>query len=135
ATTSAPGPEAGGVRPRRRAVRLSVSDRIAVAVMVGIPVVVVGGLIWFPTVASILLSFTNWDGIGGLHTIHWVGTENYRQIGTIYPPFWPAVRHNIYWLAVLACIATPFGMLLAYQLDKKIRGTRVYQSIYFLPVV
>jgi ABC-type sugar transport system permease subunit len=103
--------------------------------MVGIPVVVVGGLIWFPTIASILLSLTNWDGIGGLSSIHWVGTQNYEQIGTIYPPFWPAVRHNLYWLAVLAFIATPFGMLLAYQLDKRIRGTRIYQSIFFLPVV
>jgi ABC-type sugar transport system permease subunit len=112
-----------------------VRDRIAVTVMVGIPVFVVGGLIWFPTVGSVLLSFTSWDGIGGLQTIQWVGNRNYQQIATIYPPFWPAVRHNLYWLAVLAFIATPFGMLLAYQLDKRIRGTRIYQSIYFLPVV
>jgi ABC-type sugar transport system permease subunit len=124
-----------GARQRKRAVRLSAGDRVAVTLMVGIPVVVVGGLIWFPTIASILLSLTNWDGIGGLSSIHWVGTQNYEQIGTIYPPFWPAVRHNLYWLAVLAFIATPFGMLLAYQLDKRIRGTRIYQSIFFLPVV
>ena len=32
-------------------------------------------------------------------------------------------------------IATPFGLLLAYLLDKEIRGTRIYQSIFFLPVV
>jgi ABC-type sugar transport system permease subunit len=125
----------GGARRGARAVRLSARDRIAVTVMVGIPVVVVGGLIWFPTVASVLLSFTSWDGIGGIDTIRWVGTRNYEQIGTIYPPFWPAVEHNLYWLGVLAFIATPFGMLLAYQLDKRIRGTRIYQSIFFLPVV
>jgi ABC-type sugar transport system permease subunit len=131
----APKLRTGGAGRRARAVRLSARDRIAVTLMVGVPVVVVGGLIWFPAIASILLSFTNWDGIGGLSTIHWVGTQNYEQIGTIYPPFWPAVRHNIYWLLVLAVIATPFGMLLAYQLDKRIRGTRIYQSIFFLPVV
>jgi ABC-type sugar transport system permease subunit len=131
----APKPRIGGARRGARAVRLSVRDRIAVTVMVGIPVFVVGGLIWFPTVGSVLLSFTSWDGIGGLQTIQWVGNRNYQQIATIYPPFWPAVRHNLYWLAVLAFIATPFGMLLAYQLDKRIRGTRIYQSIYFLPVV
>jgi multiple sugar transport system permease protein/raffinose/stachyose/melibiose transport system permease protein len=131
----APKLRTGGAAGRARAVRLSGRDRIAVSLMVGIPMLVVGGLIWFPTVASVLLSFTSWDGIGGLSTIRWVGTQNYEQIGTIYPPFWPAVRHNIYWLAVLALIATPFGMLLAYQLDKRIRGTRIYQSIFFLPVV
>ncbi len=128
-------PGAGGARRRRRAVRLSKRDRVAITVMVAIPVVVVGGLIWFPTIASIVLSFTSWDGIGGVTSAHWIGSENYRQIATIYPPFWPAVRHNLYWLAFLTLVATPFGLLLAYQLDKRIRGTRIYQSIFFLPVV
>jgi multiple sugar transport system permease protein len=126
---------AGGVRRKTRAVRLSTRDRIALGVMAGVPTLVVGALIWFPTIASILLSFTNWDGFGGIGTAHWVGTENYRQIATINPSFWPAVKHNAIWLAFLTLVATPFGLLLAYLLDKRIRGTRVYQSIFFLPVV
>jgi ABC-type sugar transport system permease subunit len=124
-----------GARKRKRAVRLSTRDRVAMTVMVGIPVIVTGGLIWFPTISSIGLSFTDWDGIGGLQTIHWTGTTNYRQIATIYPPFWPAFRHNLYWLGALAFIGTPFGMLLAYQLNKRIRGSRFYQSIFYIPVV
>ena len=32
-------------------------------------------------------------------------------------------------------MATPFGLFLAYQLDKEMRGSRIYQSIFFLPVV
>jgi len=103
--------------------------------MVGIPALVVGGFVWFPAIASIFLSFTNWDGLGSLTSAHWVGTQNYHEIATIYPPFWPAVRHNLIWLAFLAVIATPFGLLLAYMLDKNIRGTRFYQSVFFLPVV
>src|SRR6059036_2588640 len=126
---------AGGARRKGRAVRLSPRDRVTVAVMVGVPTIVVGGLIWFPTIASVLLSFTNWDGIGGITSAHWIGTENYRQIATIYPPFWPAVEHNAIWLAFLTFVATPFGLFLAYQLDKNIRGTRIYQGIFFLPVV
>src|SRR5438552_2764752 len=125
----------GGARRKRRAVRLSARDRITIAVMVGVPVLVVGGLVWFPTVASILLSFTNWDGIGGVSQAHWIGTQNYRQIATINPEFWPAVKHNLIWLGFLAFVATPFGLLLAYQLDKQIRGSRIYQSIFFMPVV
>ena len=104
-------------------------------VMVGVPVLLTGALIWFPTFSSIGLSFTNWDGIGGLHTIRWNGTTNYREIATIYPPFWPAFRHNLYWLAALAFVGTPLGMFLAYQLDKQIRGSRFYQSIFYIPVV
>jgi multiple sugar transport system permease protein len=127
--------ETGGVRRRRRAVRLTARDRIAVAFMVGVPMIVVGGLVWFPTICSMLLSFTSWDGFGGVSAIHYIGVRNYDQIANIYPPFWPALRHNLYWLAFLTVIATPFGLLLAYLLDKQIRGTRFYQSVFFLPVV
>jgi len=124
-----------GARRRARAVRLSAADRLAIALMLGIPTLVVGALVWFPTVSSIVLSFTNWDGIGGVGTAKWVGTQNYHEIATIYPPFWPAVEHNAIWLAFLTFVATPFGLLLAYLLDKNIRGTRIYQSVFFLPVV
>jgi multiple sugar transport system permease protein len=135
ATDLATAPTVSGVRRKARAVRLSASDRIAIAIMVGVPTLIVGTFIWFPTVASILLSFTNWDGIGGISTAHYVGTTNYHEIATIYPPFWPAVKHNAIWLAFLTIVATPFGLFLAYQLDKNIRGSRIYQSIFFLPVV
>jgi multiple sugar transport system permease protein len=104
-------------------------------VMLGVPLVFVVGLVWLPTLASIYLSFTSWDGIGGLDTISWVGTTNYDQIFSIYPPFWPALRHNLIWLGFLAVLPTTFGLLLAYLLDKNIRGTRAYQSVFFLPVV
>ena len=127
--------QADGTPRKGRAVRLSVRDRIALAIMVTIPVIVVGGLVWFQTFASIALSFTSWDGIGGITSAKWIGTENYHQVATIYPGFWPAVRHNLIWLAYLTFVATPFGLFLAYQLDKEMRGSRVYQSIFFLPVV
>ncbi len=76
---------------RRRAARLTLGDRVAVALMLGVPLVFVVGLIWVPTVPSVVLSFTSWDGIGGIDTIEWVGTRNYQQIVEIYPPFWRGV--------------------------------------------
>src|SRR3954468_1808460 len=100
--------------------------------MVAVPTLVVGIFMWFPTVASILLSFTNWDGIGGVGTAQWVGTRNYHEVARFIPPFWPAVEHNAIWLAFLAFVATPFGLLLAYLLDKEIRATRLYQGIFYL---
>src|SRR5215216_7790348 len=97
-------------RAKQRATRLTARDRVAVCVMVGIPLVFVVGLVWLPTLASVYLSFTSWDGIGGLDTINWVGTTNYDQIFSIYPPFWPALRHNLIWLAFLAVLPTTFGL-------------------------
>jgi multiple sugar transport system permease protein len=70
-----------------------------------------------------------------LSTIEFIGLKNYTDIFTIYPPFWPALAHNVIWLAFLIFVATPFGMLLAVLLDREIRGLAFYQSALFLPVV
>jgi multiple sugar transport system permease protein/raffinose/stachyose/melibiose transport system permease protein len=32
-------------------------------------------------------------------------------------------------------IATPLGVLLAYQVDRAIRGHKIYESVYYIPVV
>ncbi len=119
----------------RRVRRLSGSDRFVVAAMVAVPTLFVLVLVWLPALASVLLSFTRWEGIGGLDTIQWIGTTNYKNIFTIYPPFPPAVRHNLIWLAVLFVVPTLFGILLAVLLDKEMRGTRFYQTALYLPVV
>ncbi|MDQ1552512.1 MAG: multiple sugar transport system permease protein, partial [Actinomycetota bacterium] len=52
-----------------------------------------------------------------------------------YPPFWPALEHNVLWLVFLGVIATPLGLLLAVLLDQPLRGSRIYQSIFFVPVM
>ena len=42
---------------------------------------------------------------------------------TAYPFFWPALQHNLIWLAVFLFIATPIGIFFAVLLDREIRGT------------
>jgi ABC-type sugar transport system permease subunit len=124
---------AGATRRRRRL--LTRRDKLVLTLMVGIPTLLHVGFVWVPALSSIALSFSRWDGIGGLDTIQWIGTRNYRQIFTIYPPFWPAVQHNIIWLLFFVVVPTTFGLFLAVQLDKKLRGSRLYQGVLFLPVV
>jgi multiple sugar transport system permease protein len=124
-----------GPRPRRRARRLTGRDRIVVTLMVVIPSVLVVGLVWLPAVVTVLLSFTKWDGIGGLGSITWVGDQNYVDIFTNYPDFQPAIQHNVLWLAVMFFVATPFGMFMAVLLDKELRLSRFYQTALYLPVV
>jgi ABC-type sugar transport systems, permease components len=110
-------------------------DKVTLALMVGIPTFLCLFFIWMPTVASVLLSFTNWRGITPLTTDNIVGIKNYVTLFTTYPFFWPALSHNILWLLTLTFIATPIGMLLAVLLDREMRGTRIYQSAFFIPVV
>ncbi|MFC0433757.1 carbohydrate ABC transporter permease [Kutzneria buriramensis] len=124
-----------GVSGSGRVRRLTGGDKIVLGLMVGVPTLLHVALVWVPTLVSILLSFSQWDGIGGLATIKWVGVQNYTTMFTVSPTFWPAVQHNIIWLVFFVLLPTPFGMFLAYQLDKSIRFTRFYQTAIFLPVV
>jgi multiple sugar transport system permease protein len=114
---------------------LTRQDRIVLAVMVALPLILTLGLIWVPTIVSVGLSFTRWNGIGGLENIVFVGTDNYTNLVTAYPYFWPAVQHNLIWLGVYLFIATPLGMFLAVLLDRDLRGKRIYQSVLYLPAV
>jgi multiple sugar transport system permease protein len=138
ARTATPAGSAGVAlsgRKRKRFSLLTRRDRIVLLFMVGIPLFLDLALIWGPTIASVGLSFTNWQGIGGVSTDNFVGIKNYTNLFADYPFFWPALSHNILWLIVLMFIATPIGILIAVLLDREMKGTRIYQSIFYLPVV
>jgi multiple sugar transport system permease protein len=92
-------------------------------------------LVWLPAFGSVALSFGTWNGIGGLDQIKWVGFQNYHDVATIYPPFWPAMRHNLIWLLFLFVFPTMLGILLAVVLDGNMRFGRFYQTALYLPVV
>jgi len=121
-------PEVGALvatRRRRRYSLLTRRDKVLIILMVGIPLTLDFLLIWGPTVASVLLSFTNWDGIDAVTSKNIVGLKNYQTLFTGYAFFWPAVEHNLIWLAFLTFIATPLGMLLAVLLDRELSGKRI----------
>ena len=120
--------------PRRRLRQLTGRDRGVLGVMIGLPTIIQAALVWLPLVASVVLSFMRWDGLS-LTSFHWNGLTNYVFALTQSPQFLPAVLHNIVWLLFLAVIGTPLGLLLAVLLDQNIRGSRIYQSIFFLPVM
>lgn len=115
--------------------RLTGVDRIVVALMVIVPTLLVVLLVWIPAVTTVGLSFTNWDGIKPLGEAKGVGLRNYQDVVSIYPPFWPAIQHNLIWLAVMFLLATPVGIYFAVLLDKEMRGSRFYQTALYLPVV
>jgi multiple sugar transport system permease protein len=132
ATTRSGGASATPTRRRRR---LSTTDRIVVVLMVAVPAVLVLWLVWLPAFGSVALSFGTWNGIGGVDQIKWVGFQNYHDVATIYPPFWPAMRHNLIWLVFLYVVPTLLGVLLAVVLDGNMRFGRFYQTAFYLPVV
>lgn len=64
------------VRSRRS---LSRNDRFTLSTFVGFPTFVQLIFLWIPALATILLSFTYWNGIR-ISDIKWAGFANYKNI-------------------------------------------------------
>ncbi|MFI6480813.1 carbohydrate ABC transporter permease [Nonomuraea sp. NPDC050663] len=111
---------------------MTAKDKLLIFVGLGLAIAADLLLIWGPTLASVGLSATDWDGISAINV---VGAENYHDLAAEYPPFWSAVTNNLLWLAFLGLIATPLGLLFAVLLDRRLRFSRVYQSALYTPVV
>lgn len=122
-------------RRRRRSSHLSRTDKLVLGVMVGVPAFLHIVLVWLPAIATAILSFAEWDNLQPISAIEFVGFRNYWQIFTIFDnKLFPALFNNlvlVLWLFVCSAI----GIALAYLLDKNMRGTRFYQSVYYFPVV
>lgn len=136
-------------RHHRAVRRYSVRDRIVIGVIVGLSSLAMIAFVWGPAIASVVLSFFRWNGVGGLHLSSCVasgaipggangcvyGVQNYVNAATNYPPFWVAVRNNALWLLVFMLFATPLGMFFALVIDSGVKLGRFYQSALFLPVM
>jgi len=84
-----------------------------------------------PVVAGFFLSFTNWDM---LSDPQWVGLENYQDI-LKDRQFWNALRNTVIYTLIVIPGGLAVSMLLALALNSKIKGTAIYQAIFFLPYV
>ncbi|MFI7387726.1 carbohydrate ABC transporter permease [Streptomyces sp. NPDC049813] len=85
----------------------------------------------WPVVQTVYYSLTEWGAFGGTT---WIGLDNYRTlVGD--PEFWTSLGNTgIYTGLVL--LGIPLSMALAVLLNiKGLRGTGVYRTLYFLPVV
>ncbi len=112
------------------------SDRRVFLAMLLIPATIHILIVWIPTILSIVLSLTKWNGIR-ISDLEWVSVENYDQIifGAFQTDFFQAILNNVWLLVFLFLGPTLLGMFLAYLLDKNIRGSRIYQSVFYTPVV
>ncbi len=130
-TTAAP---PAGRRRRRRYSQLSRGDKITLWLMAGIPTVIHIAFVWVPAFMTIALSFTKWDGLK-LGSWQAIGFRNYWAIFTVFDgKFFPAFFNNVILLVFLS-VCSLIGVLFAYLLDKNIRGSAIYQSIFYMPVV
>lgn len=129
----AAGRAAGAPRPRGLAVRRGLQRAALPAALLAPALVVIGGLIAYPVVRTIYLSFTETrlgDLING--TSEWVGFENYREVFTD-----ESLRQALIVTVVFgtACVIGTMllGFAVALLLNQRLRGHSVLALIVLLP--
>lgn len=103
--------------------------------MVAAALALQAAIVWLPAAASVALSVTTWDGIGSPFDARVVGLGNYAALFASTPRFWSAVLNNGLWLVAYLGVALPVGVVLAWLLDRRLRGARLYQAAFYLPVL
>lgn len=84
-----------------------------------------------PIFQSFWISFHEWDGLGEKV---WVGTDNYERLLGGDRKFEVSFWNNLRWL-FLYLLAIPMGLFIALLLNQKVRGIRLYKSMFFFPFV
>ena len=90
-------------------------------------------LIFFgvPFVATIWLSFTEWNGVG---KPAFTGIDNYLRLSGD-SAMWAALGNNVIWVIVGTVAPVFIGLIIAVMLWSDARGSMTYRTVYFLPVV
>jgi ABC-type sugar transport system permease subunit len=84
-----------------------------------------------PFVATIWLSVTDWNGVGAPD---FNGLANYARLATD-SAMWAALGRNMIWVVIGTAVPVAVGLVLAVMLWSGVRGSMVYRTVYFLPVV
>ncbi|WHY78143.1 sugar ABC transporter permease [Neobacillus sp. WH10] len=95
-----------------------------------IPTILISLFMIYPLIRLVALSFTSWDGLSLTKTF--VGLTNFKKILFDSPEVWLSLKNNgIYFVGHLLFI--PIELFLAYLLDNRVRYSKMFKTITFLP--
>ena len=87
--------------------------------------------LFVPLVQSAYYSLTSWNGVTEKV---FVGLDNFKALFS-NSDYWITFWNTIKLVVISLCIQIPVGLLLAYLLYSKIKGMKIFRTIFFLPVV
>ena len=96
--------------------------------------VVLGLLIWtlIPTIASFVLSFTNYRILG---STEWIGADNYVRMFTREPDFYQSLKVTFSFVAMQLPIGLSVALGGALLLNTGVKGMTVFRTLFYLPAV
>ncbi|MBE7552875.1 MAG: sugar ABC transporter permease [Anaerolineales bacterium] len=91
-------------------------------------------LVWIigPTLYTIYLSLTDWDGIS---TPNFIGFQNFARLFQRDRTFIQALTNNLRWLVVFITVPTTVGLGMALIFNTDMRGGRFYKVSIYAPLV
>nr|WP_201470876.1 sugar ABC transporter permease [Microbacterium hydrocarbonoxydans] len=114
--------------PRRS--RLHRREHLVAAAFVAIPVLGFLIFIAYPLLFSFYASFTKWNG---LSDPVFNGLDNYAEMFAD-PYFWQAMGNTVFMMIGIP-IGLVLSLLLALALNRKMRGTTFFRTVYYVPVI
>ncbi len=94
-----------------------------------LPVVFYSVIRFYPTFGAVLLSFQEWNLLGGKT---WNGIENYQKLFSD-PVFWKVFSNTFLYLILGTPISLLVSFIIAYNLDKVRFMHGTIRALYFLP--
>ena len=88
------------------------------------------GLTLGPTVASLVLSFTDYDL---LTAPRWAGLKNYEYAFGKDDRLWGALHVTLTYVAWSVPLKLVAALALAMVLDRSVRGVTIYRAVFYLP--
>lgn len=118
-------------RPSRHALR----EELAGLSMISPWLIGFAALTAFPVIMSLVLAFTQWDGLTQLGSAEWVGWGHFKHLLTGDPTFRRALWVTC-WYAILAVPSSQIAALVAaLLLSREMRGIGVFRAVWYLPSV
>jgi ABC-type sugar transport system permease subunit len=110
--------------------KLKTERKIATALFLSLPFILFAVFYFYPIGYTVFLSLHEWNGISPAKTP--VGLANYAFIIKNHQ-FRISLGNTVRWLIIYVTCVTGLGLGLALLLEKKIKGSQVFETIIFLP--
>lgn len=90
----------------------------------------------FPVVSSLLLSFTEWNFLGGFDAIKWVGIDNFTYLlGGKDVWFNAAIRNTLLFSLITVPVGLALGLIVASLINRHVYLSGLFKSIVFIPYI
>ncbi|WP_246315044.1 carbohydrate ABC transporter permease [Paenibacillus foliorum] len=117
----------------RKMNKSALRETMAAYMFIGPMLIGVIVLVLFPVLATILLSFTDWNFVAGLENIHFVGLDNFIELFQD-DIFLVSIKNNMILMLVVP-IGMAVSLLLALIINKHVYFKDFFKVVYFMPYI